>query len=77
MANPDHLALLKTSGWNAWRDENPNATPDLTDTTLSGLDLTSRNLARADLSRTKILGCRPAGRGDPDFLRARYAARCQ
>src|SRR4051812_12732998 len=61
MANPDHVALLKTPGWNAWREENPNATPDLTDTVFKELDLSGRNLARADLSRSKVLGCRLHG----------------
>ena len=54
MANPEHVELLKTADWNAWREEHPGVTPDFTDTVLSGLDLSGKNLSTADLSRTKV-----------------------
>jgi uncharacterized protein YjbI with pentapeptide repeats len=40
MANPEHLAILKqgVEVWNRWRDDNPEAVPDLSDADLTGID---------------------------------------
>jgi hypothetical protein len=61
MANDEHVALLKkgVKAWNAWRDENPNIRPDLSEAALDGADLTRANLRgaflnRADLSYAKL-----------------------
>jgi hypothetical protein len=50
MANDEHVALLKqgVETWNAWRDENPNIRPDLSEADLSGANLSEANLSRAD-----------------------------
>jgi len=37
------------TAWNAWRRENPNIRPDLSNADLSGADLSGANLARANL----------------------------
>jgi hypothetical protein len=41
MANDEHVALLKqgVDAWNKWRDENPDAYPDLRGANLSGAQL--------------------------------------
>src|SRR6516164_1911140 len=51
MANDEHVAMLKqgVTAWNAWRRENPNIRPDLSNADLSGADLSGANLARANL----------------------------
>jgi hypothetical protein len=38
MANPDHIdQLMKgVAAWNAWREEKPSISPDLSDASLSG-----------------------------------------
>ncbi|MFH1738801.1 MAG: pentapeptide repeat-containing protein [bacterium] len=53
MPNPDHLARLHegVDAWNAWRNENPGATPDL-----SGICLPEENLSGADFSGTNLNG---------------------
>jgi uncharacterized protein YjbI with pentapeptide repeats len=56
MANPEHLALLLSAEWNAWRSRNPNVTPDLTLAELAGQDLSGKDLKRADLSRADLTG---------------------
>jgi hypothetical protein len=61
MANPEHVALLLSQEWNAWRGRNPHVTPDFTDADLSGQDLGGKDLKRADCSRA-------------DFSRASLAA---
>ena len=52
MANDEHVALLKqgVDAWNAWRDENPDIRPDLSEANLSGADLSEANLSGANLS---------------------------
>ena len=45
MANPEHVKLLLSPEWNAWRVKNPNVTPDLT-----GADLTGHTTSAADTS---------------------------
>jgi uncharacterized protein YjbI with pentapeptide repeats len=51
MANPEHLAILKqgVGRWNEWRDEHPDAKPDL-----AGADLGEANLSGANLSKTDL-----------------------
>jgi uncharacterized protein YjbI with pentapeptide repeats len=51
MANPEHLAKLKkgTKAWNKWRENHPQVTPELTDASLIGIELTNVNLERANL----------------------------
>ena len=41
MANDEHVALLKkgVAAWNAWRKENPDIRPDLSQANLSGANL--------------------------------------
>ena len=52
MANDEHVAILKkgVDAWNAWRRENPNIRPNLSQTNLSGADLRGAELIEADLS---------------------------
>ena len=38
MADSEHVELLKSPDWNAWRVEHPAVAPDLTGVNLSGLD---------------------------------------
>src|SRR5262245_5726754 len=66
MANDKHVAMLKrdVAAWNAWRRENPNIRPDLSNADLSGADLSGANLARANL-REAILFKANLGRADP------------
>ncbi len=56
MANPEHLAKLKegVKTWNEWREENPDATPDLSGARLSGEILREAELNGADLSNTHL-----------------------
>src|SRR5262249_11919466 len=51
MANNEHVAILKqgVKAWNAWRRENPDIRPDLSNADLRGADLSGANLARANL----------------------------
>lgn len=51
MANQEHVKRLKqgVTGWNAWREENPETQPDL-----RGINLTEARLSRADLSDTYL-----------------------
>jgi uncharacterized protein YjbI with pentapeptide repeats len=41
MANDDHIAQLKkgVDAWNAWREENPDILPDLSEANLRGANL--------------------------------------
>jgi len=66
MAIDEHVAMLKqgVTAWNAWRRENPNIRPDLSNADLSGADLSGANLARANL-REAILFKANLGRADP------------
>ena len=66
IAIDEHVAMLKqgVTAWNAWRRENPNIRPDLSNADLSGADLSGANLARANL-REAILFKANLGRADP------------
>ena len=73
MANDEHVALLRqgVAAWNAWRDENPNIHPDLSEAYLSEANLGGANLGGADLqaailidtdfSGADLTGCRIYG----------------
>jgi hypothetical protein len=58
MANKKHLAeLLKgAASWNAWREDNPKLSPDLSKANLRQADLSKANLMQADLRRTDFSG---------------------
>jgi uncharacterized protein YjbI with pentapeptide repeats len=63
MANDEQVAMLKqgVATWNAWRDENPNILPHLSEASLSnsnlrGAVLDVANLTQADLSRANLSG---------------------
>ena len=57
MANDEHVAILKkgVAAWNAWRDENPDIRPNLSEATLDGADLTGANLSGAFLNRAFLV----------------------
>jgi len=52
MANPEHLAIIKqgVERWNEWREEQPNAKPDLSGANLSGNRLNWVNFFGTNLS---------------------------
>jgi hypothetical protein len=58
MANEEHVALLKqgVAVWNAWRDENPNIFPNLSEADLSEADLSRANLSWANLVEANFTG---------------------
>jgi len=58
MANDEHVALLKqgVAAWNAWRDENPDIDPDLSDTRIHTEDTWEANLSGANLSGANLSG---------------------
>jgi hypothetical protein len=58
MANDKHVAILKNgaASWNAWRDENPNIRPDLTEATLLRAELYRANLTGAGLIGANLRG---------------------
>jgi uncharacterized protein YjbI with pentapeptide repeats len=52
MANEEHVARLsraRAASWNAWREENPDIRPNLSNAYLSGRDLGGQNLRGAHL----------------------------
>jgi uncharacterized protein YjbI with pentapeptide repeats len=53
MANDEHVAMLKkgVDAWNAWRVENPEIRPDLSEADLSKANLAGANLREANLIR--------------------------
>jgi uncharacterized protein YjbI with pentapeptide repeats len=59
MANADHVDLLRRGAevWNAWRAEH-DGTPDLSEASLRGLDLSRFDLSRADLRGADLRGVR-------------------
>ena len=63
MANPEHLKILQqgVEAWNAWRDQNPNVIPDLSEVqswsiSLQGADLSGSNLNSIDLRQSNLSG---------------------
>ncbi len=63
MANNEQIDLLKrgTQAWNAWRAERSEATVDLSDGALRGLDLEGADLSGADLRRADLRGANLSG----------------
>jgi len=59
MANPEHVAILKqgVEAWNAWREENPDITPDLERLAIYGWNLRGINLSRAELTYAMLHRC--------------------
>ena len=51
MANKEHLEIIKqgVASWNEWRKNNPKLRPDLSDTILSGYNLSGADLSDAAL----------------------------
>jgi hypothetical protein len=58
MADPEHLAILKqgVEQWNKWREEHPDAKPDLGRTNLSRTNLSRANLSVAYLGWANLSG---------------------
>src|SRR5262244_492414 len=56
MANNEHVAILKqgVKAWNAWRRENPDIRPDLSNADLRGADLSGANLREAFLFKANL-----------------------
>ncbi|WP_134497798.1 pentapeptide repeat-containing protein [Microvirga pakistanensis] len=56
MAKEEHVARLEqgVEAWNAWRDENPDVNPDLSEANLCQADLRGANLNVANLSGTNL-----------------------
>jgi uncharacterized protein YjbI with pentapeptide repeats len=69
VANPEHvnrlLGLPKWNilrrRWNAWRDNNPTARPDLSGADLTNADLSGANLSDANLSHANLFGANLSG----------------
>jgi uncharacterized protein YjbI with pentapeptide repeats len=62
MANDEHVALLKkgVAAWNAWRDENPEVSPDLSEANLIQTDLRLANLSQVNLKGAQLSGPQPS-----------------
>ncbi len=58
MANQAHLDILAkgVEAWNAWRESNVPAAPDLRDAPLSGVFLQAANFSNADLTGANLTG---------------------
>jgi uncharacterized protein YjbI with pentapeptide repeats len=58
MAHPKHLSLIKqgVEGWNKWRSEYPEISPDLSEAALQGADLRGINLKDARLEKVNLTG---------------------
>lgn len=56
MANPEHLEILQqgVEAWNKWREENPEITPDLSNTNLSEANLSEADLSNTNLSKANL-----------------------
>jgi hypothetical protein len=56
MANDEHVALLKqgVAAWNAWRNQNSNIRPDLSEAYLPQADLREADFRGADLSGANL-----------------------
>src|SRR3954464_8450092 len=63
MANEEHVALLKqgVDVWNAWRLENPDVSPDLSEANLFGANLFGANLSGTNLSKANLSGANLSG----------------
>jgi uncharacterized protein YjbI with pentapeptide repeats len=76
MANPDHIAQLEkgVEAWNAWRDENPDIGPDLSEadfTWACKAHLGKANLKETDLSEADLIG---ANLSEANLIRAKLIA---
>ncbi len=58
MADPVHKNILAqgTTAWNAWRQKNPDTTPDLSDSNIKVKNLAGINFRGANLSRAILAG---------------------
>ncbi|MEM8488755.1 MAG: pentapeptide repeat-containing protein, partial [Bacteroidota bacterium] len=58
MADPLHVELLKegVDTWNAWRKDNPDILPDLSNAMLAGHDLSIARLQGATLAGAELSG---------------------
>ena len=58
MADDTHLAVLKqgVDTWNEWRTAHGDTRPDLSNTSLRGLDLAEADLSGSDLRGTDLRG---------------------
>lgn len=58
MANAEHLCILKlgVDAWNKWREDHPDARPDLVRADLRGVRLFMANLVEADLAQADLGG---------------------
>jgi hypothetical protein len=58
MANPEHLKLLQQgrASWNEWRENNPEAVPDLTEAELNETQLIRTDFRQANLTGSSIYG---------------------
>ena len=56
MANDEHIALLKkgVEAWNAWRQENPDIYPDLSEANFSGANFSEANFSEANFSEANF-----------------------
>ena len=56
MANDEHVAILKkgVEAWNAWRRENPDIRPDLSEANLRDWDLRIVDLSKTCLIDTDL-----------------------
>ena len=63
MANPEHLEILKqgVEGWNKWRSENPENSPDLVSADLMGADLIGADLRHANFRGANFGGASLVG----------------
>lgn len=57
MADKEHFELVMSdvNAWNAWREENPKVTPDLSYAVMRGADLMLANLASAELREADLV----------------------
>ena len=82
MANEDHVtrAGYAVAGWNSWRDQHPETTPDLSGADLSagrypGGKLFGANLAGTDFRRSNMRGAdlRDSNLEGADLSKDRFA----
>jgi uncharacterized protein YjbI with pentapeptide repeats len=81
MADEEHIALLKQGAkvWLAWRTENPDIMPDLSNAHLDGKNLSRTYLRDADFSGANLIGANLSGSelhnanlSDADLRRANF-----
>src|SRR5215472_5045617 len=74
MANPEHLQILKqgVAVWNAWREQNKDIRPNLSQANLFEADLSLANLIQTTLSRADLT-CATLSRADLSLANLREA----